>query len=337
MLSADASHLRKYLATLGVAIIVGTISLASLVMRLQSELLVKQSELAELTPIARDTIERRQRYASVVTDLVPFLLLLGCMLGIGLAIYGIRGWTKRQAVTDEIEDLARDRSRTEVRRLTDSERLEKIEDEVESAVLDGNVEDVEDETTAEGVVPAGPPVAPEVEPAPPLAPIDSQRNMALREAIRRRDLLRRVNEVEAGLAAKAAEAFDATHRVDVGVSMASGGKTRQFDAVAFSLHPDVKSIVFEVKYVGNPKAMSRVLTTAFSQAAAGADMLPGGAIPVVVAVYRDEIFEQGEVALLSKAAAKLAATFNRPPRILILSESEFKAMSAGSFRTALSL
>ena len=49
MLSADASHLRKYLATLGVAIVVGTVSLTSLVMRLQAELLVKRSELAELT------------------------------------------------------------------------------------------------------------------------------------------------------------------------------------------------------------------------------------------------------------------------------------------------
>jgi hypothetical protein len=45
MLTTDQSHLRKYLATLGVVIFAGVISLSGLFLRLQDDLLIKQSDL----------------------------------------------------------------------------------------------------------------------------------------------------------------------------------------------------------------------------------------------------------------------------------------------------
>jgi hypothetical protein len=47
MFSTDQSHLRRYLATLGVAIAAGTLSLAGLFFKLQQDLVVSRSTLAK--------------------------------------------------------------------------------------------------------------------------------------------------------------------------------------------------------------------------------------------------------------------------------------------------
>ena len=96
MLSADASHLRKYLATLGIAIIAGTLSIAGLALRLQDALLVKQVDLVELTPQARETLERRQDYEGMIVVALPSFVVIGLLLGAGLATYGLVGWADRQ-------------------------------------------------------------------------------------------------------------------------------------------------------------------------------------------------------------------------------------------------
>jgi hypothetical protein len=134
MLSADASHLRKYLATLGVAIIAGTLSIAGLAMRLQNALLVKQVDLVELTPQARETLERRQDYEGIITVALPFFVLVGVLVGAGLAIYGLVGWADRQRRADELEDNALLKSRTEVRQLTEAEQHKKISNEVQAVL-----------------------------------------------------------------------------------------------------------------------------------------------------------------------------------------------------------
>src|SRR4051794_15593633 len=115
MWSTDQSHLRKYLATLGVAIIAGVISLSGLFLRLQDDLLVKKEDLASLTPTARGTIERRQDYLGVATTALPYFLVGGCLLGASLTGYGLVGWAKRQKVADKLEDIARDKGEAELR------------------------------------------------------------------------------------------------------------------------------------------------------------------------------------------------------------------------------
>jgi hypothetical protein len=134
MFSTDQTHLRRYFATLGVAIAAGTLSLAGLFLKLQQDLLVSQSTLASVTPTARSALLRRQEYLSVGTDVLPWFVLVGFLGGAGLSIYGIAGWARRQKVIDEREDIGLRTERVKFLQLTDTEKADKLErDAKESA------------------------------------------------------------------------------------------------------------------------------------------------------------------------------------------------------------
>jgi hypothetical protein len=134
MFSTDPTHLRRYFATLGVAIAAGTLSLAGLFLKLQQDLLVPQSILARLTPTARNTLMRRQEYLSLGTTILPWFVLVGFLIGIGLTAYGMIGWARRQKVIDEREDIGLYKERAELRQLTDAEKADKLDREAEESV-----------------------------------------------------------------------------------------------------------------------------------------------------------------------------------------------------------
>jgi hypothetical protein len=134
MFSTDQTHLRRYFATLGVAIAAGTLSLAGLFLKLQQDLLVTQPTLKQLTPSARDALLRRQDYLSFGTAILPWFVLTGFVGGAALASYGLLGWARRQRVIDEREDIGLRREQVELRQLTDTEKVDKLDrDAKESA------------------------------------------------------------------------------------------------------------------------------------------------------------------------------------------------------------
>jgi len=134
VIPTDHSHLRKYMATLGVAIVAGVVSVSALILRLQNDLLVKESELSQLTPLARETIVRRQHFAEVATTILPWFFVAGITLGIGVTSFGIYGWARRQRVTDQIEDTTRDRAVIELQALTQPERDQRLDAEAAAAI-----------------------------------------------------------------------------------------------------------------------------------------------------------------------------------------------------------
>lgn len=343
MLSADASHLRKYLATLGVAIFAATVSLAGLAMRVQAELLVKQSELALLTPTARHTIERRQHYASVVTAFLPCMLLLGCLLGIGLAVYGISGWAKRQQVADDIEDSVREEKLLSVRALTDAERLKRLEDEATDVGLGEDAEEAktpEDPTGAEGRkqnagAKPGSSDAPTNGPsggsgrAPEMRPGSDVSSAA---AARRRhdEIMQRVLDAEVELGDKAEEAFGATHSVERGVRVAAGSHSLEFDVVATPKDESGRVIVFELKHARHVSALRNSVTRVLVNVVTGAELLKP-AIPVVIGVYQDATRPE-EVERAQSAVNDFTSTLNSSLRIKLLHEDEFHAMTPDTLR-----
>jgi hypothetical protein len=133
MFSTDQTHLRRYFATLGVAIAAGTLSLAGLFLKIQQDLLVRRSTLALLTPTARESILRREEY-SIGTLVLPWFVLVGFLGGAGLSTYGMIGWAKRQKISDEREDLGLSRERVEYQKLSDRERVDKLDRDAKESV-----------------------------------------------------------------------------------------------------------------------------------------------------------------------------------------------------------
>lgn len=138
MFPTDQTHLRRYFATLGVAIAVGTLSLAGFFLQLQQQLLVTNSTLVKVTPTARQAILRRQEYLYLGTLILPWFVLVGFVGGIGLAIFGIAGWARRQKVIDEREDVGLRREKVELHHLTGAEREAKLDREVKESAREGS-------------------------------------------------------------------------------------------------------------------------------------------------------------------------------------------------------
>jgi hypothetical protein len=149
----DNSHLRKYLATLGVAIVAGTLSLAGLFLKLQQDLLVTPDQLSKTTPIARKAIETRQEYLAIATSWLPLAVLAGILIGLALSAYGLAGWHKRQLIADAREENARDKEVFEFKTLSDSEKLAKLDREAAEEVVEAEQEEASAPSRSESDAP----------------------------------------------------------------------------------------------------------------------------------------------------------------------------------------
>ena len=113
MLSTDQGHVTKYMTTLGVAMVAGTLTLAGLFLRVQEALLLPQGEIELLTPLAQSTMTRRQGYLDVATSILPYFVAVGTVAGLLLVAAGLFGWMKRQRISDTLEDIALEKGKAE--------------------------------------------------------------------------------------------------------------------------------------------------------------------------------------------------------------------------------
>lgn len=312
MLTTDQSHLRKYLATLGVAVFAGVISLSGLFFRLQNDLLIKQSDLDDLTPAARETIERRQAYLEAATTILPWFLIIGCLMGLGLTAYGLAGWARRQSVADEIENIARDKGKTELRKLTDAERVQRLEDEAASAVA-------EDDESVQAAVKADGAGAPNPEAAEQPSVTVDDRHQRTTEAFQR------MVQAELDIGHKLGALLGSRYRIELGVQASRGAARQEFDILARPTEAGLQ-YVFEIKYTRQLTSAHRsMLDRAISQAAAGARLFERPTVPVVVFVY--ESATPAGLARVRAHGEQLAQSFDSAPRVLILSAHELEELA----------
>ena len=134
LVGTENSHFRKYLTTLGVSLVAGSISFAGLSFKLQADLLVERSKIDSLTPIAQETLRQRQQYLHLATMALPYFLSAVVVVGLAMAIIGLKGWSRRQVVADSREEMEGRKLEVEIRQLTAQEKDEKIDDEAREAV-----------------------------------------------------------------------------------------------------------------------------------------------------------------------------------------------------------
>ncbi|MGH3707624.1 MAG: hypothetical protein ACRDRQ_05875 [Pseudonocardiaceae bacterium] len=134
LVGTENSHFRKYLTTLGVSLVAGSISLTGLFFKLQADLLVERSKIDSLTPIAQETLRQRQQYLHLATMALPYFLSVVVVVGLAMAIIGLKGWSQRQVVADSREEMEGRKLEVEIRQLTAQEKAEKIDDEAREAV-----------------------------------------------------------------------------------------------------------------------------------------------------------------------------------------------------------
>lgn len=304
MLSTDHSHLRKYLATLGVAIVAGVLSFSVLMLGVQEELLVKESELRTLTASARSTLTRRQEYLEIATIALPWFVLLGFIVGGGVAVYGLVGWARRQVITDEIENITKEQKRVELRRLTDAENVQRLRLDVESAAAD----------EAKTIVGRS---------EPPAAP-----------TVTRNDYFKGALEAELAVTDAVDRALGPEYQILRGVEATQGNVRMTLDIVAKSRDGNV-TYVFEVKYLNNfAKNFKTALAHGISQAALGAGLIGADAQSVVVIAYGQPVTE-AQLRRAREYSDRIAASFSTKPKVLLVQADQIDSLKRDDLRSVL--
>lgn len=132
----DQGHLRKYLATLGVAIVVASIAVGGFILQMQSDLLVEQKKINEASETGRLALDKKQHIILFLFQWAPLALGALAAFGIGLAIYGLKGWAKKQKTIDQKEETEAEKVKVELESLQASEGRKALERErdVEAAL-----------------------------------------------------------------------------------------------------------------------------------------------------------------------------------------------------------
>ena len=299
MFSTDQTHLRRYFATLGVAIAAGTLSLAGLFLKLQQDLLVPQSTLAKLTPTARNALMRRQEYLSLGTTILPWFVLVGFLTGVGLTVYGMVGWAKRQRVIDEREDIGLYKERAELLQLTDAEKADKLDREAKESV--------------------GEPL-----PGLPKTPETNIRSVRTEIVIIESALLEKLREIYPGGPDKVLS------------SVAVKGNSGQlFEVDAAVTQAPGPPIFFELKYASSAVNVFKRIVSGLQQLAR-ATSAAVNATGVLVIIAPDDA-TPAQVEQWRMRAARMAAEYQSITGVYVGRQSDFIALSAKDFAAQLGL
>ena len=301
MLSTDQTHLRRYLTTLGVTVAAGTLSLAGLFLKLQEDMLVTRSTLAQVTPTARATLLERQRYLAFGTSILPYFVLLGFLGGLSLAAYGMIGWGRRQKVTDALEDLALRRGQVELRQMTAEEQAEELNREAEESAAD-----------------IATPSAPQV-----VQTLDGGRDFVS-------DIRNRAMILEASLMDKLQAALGPD---DVQSSLrASGPIERERVTVDALARLGNRNIVFELKYVVSVERVFTRIRDAVTQLDRGVRAVIASGTPnvsgVAIVVLPDAA-DDNDVKRSAAYGNEIRSSLKLVHQVLVIRYSDFLSLSPG--------
>jgi hypothetical protein len=240
---------------------------------------------------------RRQEYLARGTIILPWFVLVGFLSGIGLTIYGMTGWAKRQRVIDEREDIELYKERAELRQLTDAEKADKLDRDAKESATE----------------------SPSTTPPPPST---NWTNIRTEIAI-----------IEGALLAKLRAIYnpeDVLSGVRVG---GSTGHPFEVDA-AVMRQGKFDPIIFELKYASTPKNVTNRIMDGLQQLARATSVVKGrGALVIVVS---DDATPM-QIDNWTEAARQIAAEYRSFMGIYIGRNSDFIALPAKEFATKLGL
>jgi hypothetical protein len=135
--SPDGNHLPKFVTASGLALLATTYGTAGLLFRQQAELLVPQSELANLTPDAQEAIGVRQGHLLDLSRWLPWIVL--GLTGLALVMIisgGIWWWRRIEKLEDQSRQAQVDALKRSVVQLSPQESLLRAEAEVDADLVD---------------------------------------------------------------------------------------------------------------------------------------------------------------------------------------------------------
>lgn len=315
MIPLETGHLSKYLTTLGVAVIAGTLSLGALFLRVKTELTVTEAQLAALTPGARETILERQHYVSVATYLYPWLVGAGVLVGFVLFLFGLWRWLPMQKQMDRRSSLEMIKLELEIQNTPFAEQQLRLQEEANEAVAEA--------AESDEVSVSEPPVPPPLVPPPPVpsSPLPSQAHM---------EAMQKIVSFELFLAGLLNDTFTGDrHQTSIGVSIGAKHQRMPIDFLVASV--DSPSLAIELKYARTPAGLQRSTRLAIERLSRFASASESPMQPVIFAVTLDSL-PLNVVEKEAERAAQFAAKFPANPIVIVRTESGFLSMTPAQLR-----
>lgn len=108
----------KFIASAGIALIVGAVAIPWLFLREPFDLAVEASKIGLLTPDAQNIIHARQHLVAVIIGRLPIVSAVMASLGTVLTVIGLCFWYSRQSVRDRSEDLQAEKLSKELKAMS---------------------------------------------------------------------------------------------------------------------------------------------------------------------------------------------------------------------------
>lgn len=124
----EFADVNRFLASLGLISIGLAFFLPWFINQNNSLLIIENRKILELTPTAQQIISKQQSTLWTINRLLPYITIGLIILGLGLLIWGVTKWTKRQTVLDKIQD--EDLKSKEISNLSSQEKRDLIENEI---------------------------------------------------------------------------------------------------------------------------------------------------------------------------------------------------------------
>jgi hypothetical protein len=340
----DQSHFRKYLATLGVAIVVGSLGLGGYYLQAQSDLLISLDQISKLTPTAQAALRKKQDIILAAAQFAPWVIGILLLVDIWISVTGLVGWSKRQSVIDRKDDLELNKLDAEYRAMTNPEKEKKAQleaidllsaeivaltesDERETEPLDASEETPSGEKTTE-----------------PTAPVEyagaDPHNIKSMPS-----LMSEVVRAETLLSRKLIASFGGGHVLTgarISTELSKGWL--EVDALVVREHRRKQApMLFELKLIRRPGSVSRTLTSALTHIALAAEFVEVGLAPdplaIAVILIDEKTIGMDSLSRLKieiKNQARVIRTaLARPPIVLTYGVTEFESLKPESFREAI--
>lgn len=129
----------KFIASAGIALIVGAVAIPWLFLREPFDLAVEASKIGSFTPDAQNIIHTRQHLIAVIIGSLPIASGIMLVVGAVLTAIGLCSWHSRQSVRDHSEDLQAEKLSKELKAMSPEQIETKAktdlenEDEMDSA------------------------------------------------------------------------------------------------------------------------------------------------------------------------------------------------------------
>lgn len=323
MLGGEQGHLARYITTLGVGIIAGTLSLAAIFMRMKTELLIPAAELEQLPKSSREAVVARQADIAFVASNFRELVAIGLALGLAVFALGLVLWVPKQRRLDRHEVSDAELADLNVR----ARKFDLASSQLESdAMLAVGIP-----APAPGQVSSPPPdqEAGEME-GSDFDPTDSDRNSRSAAIY---DAMEAIFALENELEWKLNQAFGTSHLVDRGGVLKGSRRDGRVWRPDFALSPfelDGRSYAIELKYVSRGNSLGRTVSSGSEQLQHSADPSANAPFtPVLIVVVNERVPDSQ-----FSRAQSLWENNDRQGRlrVLLLREGDFHVLEAARLR-----